>query len=183
MLSVFSGILFGLVPALRISRLDLNTTLKDASRGSSGASSLWGRGNNTRRILVVSELALSVVLLIGAGLLIRSFVRLQNVAPGFNPKNVLTFELALTGRRYNDREIVLNTYRQLWSRLDEIPGVVSCGGTNAPPLSQSFAWTPITVEGQDTSSRREISQRRRASGGRRLFFRHANSSIAWPLLQ
>jgi predicted permease len=148
LLSVFSAILFGLASALRISRLDLNTTLKDASRGSAGASSLWGRGNNTRRILVVSELALSVVLLIGAGLLIRSFARLQNVGPGFNPKNVLTFELALTGRRYNDREIVLSTYRQLWSRLDEIPGVVSCGGTNAPPLSQSFAWTPITVEGR-----------------------------------
>ncbi len=148
LLSIFSGILFGLAPALRVSRLDLNTTLKDASRGSAGASSLWGRGNNTRRALVISELALSVVLLIGAGLLIRSFARLQNVAPGFNPKNVLTFELALTGRRYSDRDIVLNTYRQLWSRLREIPGVISCGGTNAPPLNQSFAWTPITVEGR-----------------------------------
>jgi predicted permease len=148
LLSIFSGILFGLAPALRVSRLDLNSTLKEASRGSAGASSLWGRGNNTRRLLVVSELALSVVLLIGAGLLIRSFARLQNVAPGFNPKNVLTFELALTGRRYSNRDIVLNTYRQLWSRLKEIPGVVSCGGTNAPPLNQSFAWTPITVEGR-----------------------------------
>jgi predicted permease len=148
LLSIFSGILFGLAPALRVSRLDLNATLKDASRGSAGANSLWGRGNSTRRLLVVSELALSVVLLIGAGLLIRSFARLQNVAPGFNPKNVLTFELALTGRRYTDRDIVLNTYRELWGRLKEIPGVVSCGGTNAPPLNQSFAWTPITVEGR-----------------------------------
>jgi predicted permease len=148
LLSLLSGILFGLAPALRVSRLDLNSTLKDASRGSAGASSLWGRGNNTRRMLVVSELALSVVLLVGAGLLIRSFDRLESVAPGFNPKNVLTFELALTGPRYSDREIVLNTYRQLWSRLKEIPGVVSCGGTNAPPLNQSFAWTPITVEGR-----------------------------------
>jgi predicted permease len=148
LLSVFSGILFGLIPALRVSRIDLNATLKDASRGSAGASSVWGRGNNTRRLLVISELALSVVLLIGAGLLIRSFARLQAIAPGFNPNNVLTFELALNGRRYTDRDVVLTTYRELWSRLQEIPGVISCGGTNAPPLSQSFAWTPIIVEGR-----------------------------------
>jgi hypothetical protein len=80
--SVFSGILFGLAPALRVSQLDFNSTLKDASRGSAGMSAMWGRGNNVRRLLVVAELALSVVLLIGAGLLIRSFARLQNVAPG-----------------------------------------------------------------------------------------------------
>jgi predicted permease len=147
LLSILSGILFGLAPALRASRLDLNTTLKEASRGSAGTS-MWGRGNNTRRILVVSELALSVVLLIGAGLLIRSFARLQSVAPGFNPTNVLTFELALNGHRYSNRDVVLTTYRQLWNRFREIPGVISCGGTNAPPLSQSFAWTPIVVEGR-----------------------------------
>ena len=82
LLSVSSGILFGLVPALRVSRLDLNATLKDASRGSAGTSAVWGRGNNLRRLLVVWELALSVVLLIGAGLLIRSFARLQDVFRG-----------------------------------------------------------------------------------------------------
>jgi len=73
LLSAFSGILFGLAPALRVSRLDLNSILKDASRGSAGTGAVWGRGNNIRRLLVISELALSVVLLIGAGLLIRSF--------------------------------------------------------------------------------------------------------------
>src|SRR6266850_537465 len=65
-LSLFSGIFFGLAPALRISRLDLNSTLKDASRGAAGTSAVWGRGNNVRRLLVISELALSVVLLIAA---------------------------------------------------------------------------------------------------------------------
>jgi predicted permease len=148
LLSVFSGILFGLAPALRVSRIDLNTTLKDASRGSAGSSAVWGRGNNLRRLLVVSELALSVVLLIGAGLLIRSFGRLEKVSPGFNPQNVLTFELALNGRRYADRQIRLSTYHELWNRLDQIPGVTSSGGITALPLSQSFAWTPITVEGR-----------------------------------
>jgi len=113
LLSVCSGILFGLAPALRVTRLDLNSTLKDASRGSAGTSAVWGHGNNVRRLLVVSELALSVVLLIGAGLLIRSFARLQNVSPGFNAQNVLTFDLTMTGRKYGDKQAILNTYRQL----------------------------------------------------------------------
>jgi predicted permease len=148
LLSVFSGILFGLAPALRVARIDLNTSLKDAGRGSGGTSSVWGRGNNMRRLLVVSELALSVVLLIAAGLLIRSFAQLQSVAPGFNPKNVLTFELALNGQRYGDAQIRLNAYRQLWNALGQIPGVTAAGGITSLPLSQSFAWTPITVEGR-----------------------------------
>jgi predicted permease len=148
LLSACSGILFGLVPALRVSRLDLNSTLKDASRGSSGTSSVWGRGNNLRRLLVVAELALSVVLLIGAGLLIRSFARLQNVSPGFTARNVLTFDLTMTGRRYTDKQAVLNTYRQLWDQLEHSPGAIAAGGVTSLPLSQAFAWTPITVEGR-----------------------------------
>ena len=167
LISVFSGILFGLAPALRVSRIDLNTTLKDASRGSAGTSAVWGRGNNIRRLLVVSELALSVVLLIAAGLLIRSLARLQNVAPGFNPQNVLTFELALNGRRYGDRQIVLNTYHQLWSAFEQIPGVTAAGGITALPLSQSFAWTPITVEGRaPLPGEKFLNADARVAGGR-----------------
>jgi len=148
LLSVASGILFGLFPALRVSRLDLNSTLKDASRGSAGTSAVWGRGNNLRRLLVVSELALSVVLLIGAGLLIRSFTRLQDVSPGFNARGVLTFDLTMTGRKYTDKPAVLNTYRQLWERLEHSPGAIAAGGVTSLPLSEAFAWTPITVEGR-----------------------------------
>ena len=147
-LSVASGILFGLIPALRVSRLDLNSTLKDASRGLAGNSAIWGRGNNFRRVLVVSELALSVVLLIGAGLLIRSFSRLQDVSPGFNPRGVLTFDLTMTGRKYDDKGAVLNTYRQLWEKLEHSSGAVAAGGVTSLPLSEAFAWTPITVEGR-----------------------------------
>ncbi len=166
-LSILSGILFGLAPALRVSRIDLNTTLKEASRSSAGASAVWGRGNYMRRLLVVSELALSVVLLIGAGLMIRSFARLQNVAMGFNPHNVLTFELALNGSRYGDGQIRLATYRQLWSALDEIPGVTASGGISSLPLSQSFAWTPITVEGRTPlPGEKFINADARIAGGR-----------------
>src|SRR6267142_2773764 len=147
-LSLFSGILFGLAPALRISRLDLNSTLKDAGRGSAGISAVWGRGNNVRRLLVISELALSVVSVFVAGQLIRSFARLQNVQPGFEPRGVLTFDLTMTGRRYSNKQIVLNTYKQLWERLERLPGASAAGGVTSLPLSQAFAWTPITVEGR-----------------------------------
>jgi predicted permease len=109
---------------------------------------VWGRGQNLRHLLVVAELALSVMLLIGAGLLIRSFSQLQQVSPGFNPANVLTLELTMTGRKYNDADAVLQTYKQLWERLSALPGVTAAGGVTALPLSQMMAWGPITVEGR-----------------------------------
>lgn len=148
LLSSATGIVFGLVPALRSSRLDLNAALRDAGRHAAGASAVWGHGNHLRRLLVISEMALSVVLLISAGLLVRSFAHLQNVAPGFNPKNVLTFDLAFTGPRYGDRQTVLDTYRRFWHDLGETPGITASGGTTSLPLSQQFAWTPIIVEGR-----------------------------------
>ena len=160
--SVGAGVLFGLVPALRLSRLDVHGSLKDAGRGSSGSSALWGRGGrgqNMRRLLVISELALSVVLLIGAGLLIRSFAQLQRVAPGFNPEQTLTLELTMSGRKYGEAQVVRETYRQLWPRLAQLPGVTSVGGVSALPLSQMFAWGPITVEGRDSARGREVHQR------------------------
>ena len=147
-ISALAGVIFGLAPAIRLSSLDLHANLKDASRGSAGASAVWGRGQNLRQLLVVTELALSVTLLIGAGLLIRSFTHLQNVSPGFNPSNVLTLELTMTGRKYNDADAILQAYKQLWERLAALPGVTAAGGVSALPLSQMMAWGPITVEGR-----------------------------------
>jgi predicted permease len=148
LLSLGSGTLFGLAPALRISRLNVNATLQDASRGSAGTSAVWGRGNRLRRLLVVAELALCVMVLIGAGLLIRSFGRLQHVSPGFNARNVLTLELTLNGPKYKDPQAVLATYRDLWNRVETLPGVTASGGVTALPMSQMFEWGPITVEGR-----------------------------------
>lgn len=145
--SVVSGLLFGLAPALRLARIDLTSALKETGKGAAGGS-LWGRGNRSRKLLVVAELALSVVLLIGAGLLIRSFARLQNVHPGFARENVLTLELTMSGRKYNDRPAVLEAYRKLWESLGQLPGVTAFGGTTALPLTQTAAWTPVTVEGR-----------------------------------
>ena len=161
-----SGILFGLAPAIRLRRLDLQAALKDASRGTSGASAVWGRGRNLRQLLVVAELSLSVMLLIGAGLLIRSFARLQQVPPGFNPSSVLTLELAMTGRKYAEAPIVLETYRLLWERLEDLPGVSSVGGVSALPLSQMMAWGPITIEGRAVpSGEKFINVDQRVVGG------------------
>ena len=137
------GLFFGLAPALRLSNLDLNTTLKSAGRGA-----VWTRGNSMRRLLVIGELALSVVLLIGAGLLIRSFARLQVVPPGFNPRHVLTFDLTMADRKYADKQVVLGRYREIWQRLERLPGVTAAGGVTSIPLSDAFAWTPITIEGR-----------------------------------
>lgn len=148
LISVVSGILFGLAPALRVSRVDIQTVLKDANRGSSGASAMWGRGNNLRRMLVIVELSISVVVLIAAGLLLRSLVRLQHVSPGFNPDNVLTLELTMSGDKYKDPQFVRATYHQLWERLERLPGAVAAGGISALPLSSMASWGPITVEGR-----------------------------------
>jgi predicted permease len=97
---------------------------------------------------VIAEIALCVMLLIGAGLLIRSFVRVRDVNPGFNPRNVLTLELTMAGERYKDKTAVLADYHELWQRLENLPGLTSAGAVTSLPLSQMFAWGPITVEGR-----------------------------------
>ena len=148
LVSVGAGILFGLLPGLRLSGSSVVGTLRDSGRSSTAAGGLLGRRHRSRQFLVAAELALSVVLLIGAGLLIRSFVRLQQVSPGFNPSGVLTLELTMAGRKYGDPARVLETYQQLWRRLETLPGVTAAGGVSMLPLSQMFAWGPIVLEGR-----------------------------------
>ena len=148
LISVVSGILFGLAPALRVARVDMLSRLKDSDRGAAGASAMWGRGNNLRRLLVIAELSISVVVLIMAGLLLRSFIMLQRVNPGFNPSNVLTVELALSGDKYKDPKINHATCRQFLDNLEHLPGVTSAGAVSSLPLSGMLAWGPITVEGR-----------------------------------
>jgi predicted permease len=99
-------------------------------------------------MLAVGELALCMVLLIGAGLLVRSFARLLEVPAGFDPKGVLTLSVTLSGRRYPNAQTVRDTYRRLWEKLDHIPGVIAGGATSALPLSQMYDWGPITIEGR-----------------------------------
>lgn len=147
-LSMTAGLLFGLAPVLNVGTLDVQQVLRDGARGASGTHTLWGRGHHLRRLLVVGEVAVSVVLLVGAGLLVRSYARLQQVPPGFSADGVLSLELTLTGPRYPNAVAVRDTYHRLWESLDAIPGVTASGGVTALPLSNFFAWGPITIEGR-----------------------------------
>jgi predicted permease len=143
-----SGLMFGMFPALYARRVDVLGALTATGRGASAGGSVFGRGHGLRRALAAGQLALAVLLLVGAGLLVRSFARLQDVAPGFRADGVTTFQLTLSGRRYGDAVAVRNTYQDLWRRLERLPGVSAAGGVTSLPLSGFYAWGPITVEGR-----------------------------------
>ena len=144
-LSIVAGIA-GAVPAALHRRG--HELLLAGARGSTRAGVPGARRLVLRNALVVSELAIAVMLLSGAGLLVRSFAQLRDVAPGFNPANVLTAEITMTGRKYADSQAALDAYRQIWSGLQSLPGVRGVGGVSALPLSQMMAWGPIVVEGR-----------------------------------
>jgi len=133
-LSVLTGVFFGLAPALHASHVDLNSTLKEgSSRSGSGL-----RQNKARGVLVVAELALAVVLLIGAGLLIRTFAALRSVAPGFDAHNVLTVETALTGEKYDKTAGIALMADQVLERIHAIPGVEAAAASSYLPLDSGL---------------------------------------------
>ncbi len=129
--SLLTGILFGLFPAVQGSRADLNSDLKDGGRSGAGL-----RHNRARGFLVVSEMALAVVLLVGSALLIRSFVALYRVDPGFDTTHVLTMNVLLTGPKYAKTAGVADALRDGLERVRALPGVVAAGATCCLPLSQ-----------------------------------------------
>ncbi len=141
--SLLTGLLFGLAPALKASKLDLTESLKDDSRGSIG-----GRGARLRTALVAAEIALSVVLLVGAGLLIRSFWRLQAVPSGFRADNVLTLRLVQASTRYSEPVQFAQFYAQVLERVEGLPGVRAAGFINAVPLSGSNTNFGFAIEGR-----------------------------------
>ncbi|HEX4666938.1 MAG TPA: ABC transporter permease [Chthoniobacterales bacterium] len=129
-----TGLAFGLAPALQASKLDVSSSLKEGGRTSEGY-----RRTRARSLLLIGEVALSLVLLLGAGLLIRSFVRLQEVRPGFNPHNVLMACLALPGAKYKEEQRP-EFFRRLVERLEASPGVQAAGGgVNLPLYASNYA--------------------------------------------
>jgi predicted permease len=148
--SLATGILFGVAPLWRAIKVDLNTSLKAGGRSGQSDGGLHVRRHSLRGLLVVSELTLSLMLLIGAGLLVRSFMRLQSVPPGFTTDRVLTMEVAAAGRKYqndkNDKPII-NFYKEFESRVAHLPGVVAEGVVSALPLTGEVGWGEINVEG------------------------------------
>ncbi|HXJ06166.1 MAG TPA: ABC transporter permease [Candidatus Acidoferrum sp.] len=139
-----TSLAFGLVPALQTTALNLSDALKESSRGSSEGN----RRNRLRSFLVVSEFALALMLLIGAGLMIRSFFALQSVDPGFNPHNVLSMVVSVAGSKEADANRRALFYRELLGRVRTLPGVQAAGGINHLPLAgDQWGW-PFTIEGR-----------------------------------
>ena len=151
-IAVLTGLLFGMAPALRTSKLNLSEALKEGARNVAG-----GRHEKLRKLLVVSELSLSLVLLISAGLLIRSFMSVERVNPGFDAQNVLGMRLSVSGTSYKgDRREVF--YRELLERVRGLPGVESAAIADNLPLSGGIGWGGISIEGYQPSIGQEMIQ-------------------------
>ena len=143
LVSVATGVLFGLAPALQISKPALTDALKESGRTTAGL-----RKNRLRSALVVSEVALSLVLLVGAGLLIRSFAKLNQIDPGFNTDRVLTLGVSLLPNKYPTDEHVATFYSQILERSATLPGVISAAATSELPFSGSSTSDYFTIEGR-----------------------------------
>ncbi len=144
LLCLVSSLLFGVGPALRSAAASPGDVLRENAAGVR-ARSIWRRGGS--RVLVVAQVALSMLLVIGAGLLMRTFWDLQTVDPGFEPDRALTFRVSLAGEKYRDRTARANFFEQLFERLAATPGVTAAGGSSLLPLTRGLAWTDFVVEG------------------------------------
>jgi putative ABC transport system permease protein len=143
-IAVLTSIIFGLVPALRASRPQVEQTLKEASRGSTGGV----HSHRLRSAFVVSQFALSLVLLVGAGLLIRSFAQLRSVSPGFDPARVVTFWQALPRTRYAQPDQQIQFFDRLLPKLAALPGIEAVGMVSPLPFSGNDRGTTFTIVGQ-----------------------------------
>jgi predicted permease len=152
--TLLTGLGIGLLPALQASGVNVLETLKDASRGSTGT------GQRLRGGLLIAEVALSLVLLIAAGLLLTSFARLQRVEPGFEPEGLFTAQLALPAQRY-DRDKLIAFYETLYQRLSTLPGSTSAALTDRVPLTGGNAPAPVAVMGRPVPPMSERPQANR----------------------
>ena len=144
LISLLTGVVFGLAPALQVSRPDLSEMLKDGGKSSAGG----GRGPKLRDSLVVTEVALATVVLLGAGLMLRSFGKLMAVEPGFDPENVLTMQVWLPEPKYADGTKIVAFYQQTLERMREVNGVKSASSINFLPLSGWGDMTEFAIDGR-----------------------------------
>jgi putative ABC transport system permease protein len=147
LLSFLTGILFGITPALQARRTDLNETLKEGGRSSSQGLG----GYRMRKIFVVSQMALALVLLISAGLMIKSFLKLQQVDLGFNERNLLTMQVTLPRSKYNDGQTRAAFFQRAVDRIKALPGVEGAGAITNLPLSGANDSTSFIIEGREPS--------------------------------
>ena len=141
-ISVLTGLIFGLAPALQVSRTDVQDALKEGGNAGNSPRRNWLRG-----ALVVVEVSSAIVLLISAGLLIHSFMRLQQVESGLRPENVLTCKITLPLAKYPTPDSMANFYQQVFDRVSSLPGVQAAGATNMLPIQQTGTNGEITIEG------------------------------------
>ncbi len=151
-LSLVTGIVFGLVPALEATRFDLHDSLKEGGKNIGGSSS----SHRVRNLFVVTQVALALVLLVGAGLLLRSFNRLQAVDPGFNSSNLLAMRVSLL-RKYDTDPKVIEFFKQASARMKAIPGVESVGAINTAPFTGLYSGTLVEVDGQKLPPDRQLT--------------------------
>src|SRR6201996_6382839 len=142
LLSVATGILAGLFPSLRFSRVEINEALKQGTRGGTDS------GGKARNVLVVAEVALSLVLLIGAGLMIRTLWELRDVRPGFDSSNVLTMNVAIPRGRFSTPSGEVNFFRDVLQRVKTLPGVEDAGVVDSLPLDGGGSHQPFSIEGR-----------------------------------
>ena len=142
-LAVLTSLIFGLLPALESSRPNTNESLKEGGRGTTA-----GRAHRVLNWFVVAQVALSLMLLIGSGLMIKSFMRLQSVNPGFDPNNVLTASVSLPRAKYSETPKRIEFFQQLLARVRQLPGVTAAGAASAPPFMGLGAATGFDIEGQ-----------------------------------
>jgi predicted permease len=141
-------LLFAVPPALRSARVDAGVALKVGARGSQSSEAFGVAHGRLQRFLIVSEVTLATVLLVGAGLLLRSYANIRRADPGFQPKNVTTLRLSLPAQQYKGAEAISRLYDDLARRLRSIPGVTAVGMNYQLPLSSvALAWEPVDIEG------------------------------------
>lgn len=145
-LSTLAAVLFGLLPAAQARRLNVTQALKDQSAAVGG-----GGSRTVLNALVVAEVAVSLVLLLGAGLMVRSFAELQRTDPGFDPDGVLTFAIGVYGGEYRSRDVLTGFFRELEERIEALPGVHSAGSNYILPLSGGL-WTVAYAYDEDTEA-------------------------------
>jgi predicted permease len=162
-ISILTGVVFGLAPALRALKVDLTAALKSGGRSSRAEGGIGTSRYGLRSLLVVSELAFSLILLVGAGLLIRSFVRIQNVSPGFNTQNVISMRLGAGARRPANREAAIQFSRALDAKIAAVPGIKTQGAVSSLPLTSSVGWGSIQVEGFVPQPGQELQVDQRAA--------------------
>jgi predicted permease len=158
--SVTTGIVFGLAPALHLARVQLSSSLKESGRAA--MSGVWQ--NRLRRLLVIGEVSLALMLLIGATLMAKSLVHLWRVPPGFDPKGVLTFDINLPSTRYGKPEQSAEFYRRLLERVRATPGVQHASGIFPLPMSDSQIRTTFTIEGWPVAKSEEPRTQFRSVG-------------------